>query len=422
MQFYKWLASGLILVSAATLANDETDKSKNSQFEFLQNLNGKSKEFIEEAKKRGWLDNYQPEDVKALVKQYEKEAKQIAGDSVTFVERELEQKLTSQVEGKPYFGLDRDADRIIFISFSMSRGQIRAAMREAARVKARVVIKGFLKGTSNITETAQRLMALTDEQQTPIQIDPSEFKKWAVTKVPVIAYYDGERSVRAAGVLNFDWLEREIKGLPEETKLYAFGEQGPVKKVEEIDLVAMMKQKLSEYDFETRRKETWNNFWARTYNNKADLPRAEKTETWYIDPTVKVIEDVTNHEGDVLAHKGQVMNPLLEVHSPFRYLVINPQDKEQIAWAKKKLKEHGSIGNVKIMATFIDQDKGWEAYQAIKKDLRWHVFQLPEMMVDRFILSGVPAEIGEHNGLFEVTQYSLKEQAESTQPETAKGE
>lgn len=409
MRFYKPLLAAVLFASLPVMAmsDDSKDKTKESEQDFLMQLNGKSKDFIKHAREQGWLDNYKPEDVKKLVKQYEEEAKNIASDAIPIVEKELKQKLVSAVKGLPFFGVDREADRIIFISFSMSRGQIRSALKEAKRVNARVLIKGFIKGTTHITETTNRLMALVEGEQPAIQIDPTEFKKWAVTKVPVIAYYDGERSIRAAGVINFDWLDREINGLPESTKLYAFGEQGEVRPVVEIDLIEMMKDKLSEYDFEKRRKETWDNYWARSYNAKLDLPKAEKTETWYIDPTVKVLEDITTPEGTVLAQKGQVMNPLTDIHAPFKYLVFNPNDKEQVAWAKQKLKDNITIGNVKLMVTHIDAAGGWKAYQDLKKEMNWHIFQVPEVLVERFMLSGVPVEIGEHNGLFKITQEAL---------------
>lgn len=54
-----------------------------------------------------------------------------------------------------------------------------------------------------------------------------------------------------------------------------------------------------------------------------------------IDPTVRVVKDVVDPKGNVLAKAGTVVNPLAQVYAPLRMIVINPQSQLELEWAKK---------------------------------------------------------------------------------------
>ena len=58
---------------------------------------------------------------------------------------------------------------------------------------------------------------------------------------------------------------------------------------------------------------------ARFWNNQTmhSLPPASKDERWMIDPTVKVVKDVVDPKGNVLAKAGTIVNPLAQ--PPPRY-------------------------------------------------------------------------------------------------------
>ncbi|MFK5949631.1 MAG: TrbC family F-type conjugative pilus assembly protein [Methylococcales bacterium] len=362
---------------------------------------------IKTEKQKGTLDNISSEQAITLAKKYQTMAKEIGQVGINITEKALEQKLTKDAQGKNYFGEGRDKDRIIFISFSMSRGQIRAALKEADRVKARVVINGLLKGSTNIIATMKKLRALSGNTLPVIQINPSEFSRWAVVKVPVIAIDDGKNKYRATGIITFDWLEHEIKFLDNKESLWAFGNQGKTYPIVEQNIIEAMKTKLAQYDWKGQLKKTWDNYWERTFNKELDLPNANKDETWYIDPTVKTTKDIINQQGRLLAPKGKVMNPLLDFGVPFKLIIFNPNDKKQVEWAKQVLKNTKITGDIMLLATQINPANGWNGYMSLKKQFNWHVYVLQSQIKDRFMLSGVPAVVEPYNGLIKVKQIKL---------------
>lgn len=410
MQYFKHITLLVILgVSTFVFAQEKQSAEERN---FLRNVNKSSVELIKQAKENGLLDDITGPDAVELAKKYQKEAKEIAGKTIEIAELALEQKLTREVEGKPFFGEGREKDRIMFVSFSMSRGEMRQALKEAARVDARVVINGLLKGSTHIVDTMKKLRGLSADEFPVIQINPKEFEQWAVVKVPVIAVYDGEKRYRATGTLSFDWLEREAGFLEESVKLMAFGNQGKTYPIVEEDLITTMQNKLAEYDWEGQKKKTWDEYWERSYNADLDLPSAEKNEVWYIDPTIRIKEDITNIQGKTLAKGGQVMNPLAKMGVPFKLYIFNPDDKYQVVWIKEQMNNTDIRGDVMVVATHIDQEGGWDAYTELKKDLNWHVYTLQKEMVEKFLLSGVPAIVEPFNGLVKVEQFNVHENKE----------
>lgn len=423
MQFYK-VASLIFLIFHSSIAVSKAEptevkkkqkvniqrKLSDADNEFLRGMVENSKTLIDSELSSGTYQTLTDNAVE-LAEKYKEKAVSIqknSRDSIQEAPNTYEEELTKKVRGEPEFGEGRDMDRIIFVSFSMKRGEIRQALREASRVKARVVINGFLKGTNHITDTVKRLRALSGDKFPVIQINPTEFKKWAVTKTPVIAFWDGHRRVRATGVLSFDWLESKAKELNPEEKLWAFGVQGKTTKVEEIDLVEMMKAKLSEYDFEKRKEETIKTFWSRSFNKDLVLPSAQEDSAHFINPAGMVTKDIVNNEGMTLAKKGKVINPLASEYQPFRLYIFNPDEENQVDWVKKHIEQEDYNGRNQVVATHIDPEGGWEAYQELKTKLQSHVFALQPIIVNRFQITALPAVVSTEGKLIKVQQFNLE--------------
>lgn len=400
----------LSLISLSFMSSAQTEEEKT----FLKNINKEATIVIQKAKVDVQNGKYKHIDGDAaikLAKKYEAQAKEIGAISTDIameaIESELQEEIT-QVDNP--FGEGRDKDRIIFISFSMSRGEIKQALQTASTVKARVILNGLMKDTNHIKETLVKLNALSGNKYPLIQLNPNEFDKWNIKKVPVIAIDNGKQVFRATGTLDFDWMEREIMHVPDDVKRKAFGNRGRTYPVEEENLILAMQRKMMDIDWESKKKKTWDTYWSRTYNSMLDLPSATKTEAWYIDPTVEITKDITNDQGKRLAKGGQVMNPLSKFGVPFKLFIFNPDKKEEIEWVKEQHAKTDMKGDVMYLATHIDQERGWEAYQSLKAELGVHIYVLQPQIVERFLVSHTPSIVEPYNGLVKVQQFDLTEE------------
>ncbi len=64
------------------------------------------------------------------------------------------------------------------------------------------------------------------------------------------------------------------------------------------------------------------------------LTLAQENTTHYIDPSLTVSEDLTDHQGRVFARRGQVINPLDTVPFSDTLYFIDADNPQQVAWMK----------------------------------------------------------------------------------------
>jgi conjugal transfer pilus assembly protein TrbC len=71
---------------------------------------------------------------------------------------------------------------LVFISLAMPEATLKRLIDQAARAPARLVLRGLSEGS--LVRTATRVQALTGQRQVAIQIDPREFDRYTVRRVP----------------------------------------------------------------------------------------------------------------------------------------------------------------------------------------------------------------------------------------------
>nr|MBG9386379.1 conjugal transfer protein TraW [Klebsiella pneumoniae] len=102
------------------------------------------------------------------------------------------------------------------------------------------------------------------------------------------------------------WLAREV----DNGEKGDLGVKGPVEKISEPDLIDVAKKRLANIDWEEKKKQAIERFW--TKQNFNELPRAPKSRTREIDPSVMITSDISTPDGTVFAHAGDVINPLCD--------------------------------------------------------------------------------------------------------------
>lgn len=68
-----------------------------------------------------------------------------------------------------------------------------------------------------------------------------------------------------------------------------------------------------------------------------------KTLVHFIDPSIKVNQDIVTPEGHILARKGTLLNPLSQINYNKTLFFFDGDDRNQVAWAKAHYKEYGFV-------------------------------------------------------------------------------
>ncbi|WP_205937565.1 type-F conjugative transfer system pilin assembly protein TrbC [Escherichia coli] len=104
---------------------------------------------------------------------------------------------------------------LVFVSFSMPAEELKQRVKDAAQLNIPVVIRGMVNG--DMRATANAVAGLVKESNTGgVQIDPTTFRKYNITAVPVLVVAcgnQGEKVDRLQGDLT---LHQALKRVAEE--------------------------------------------------------------------------------------------------------------------------------------------------------------------------------------------------------------
>lgn len=129
--------------------------------------------------------------------------------------------------------------------------------------------------------------------------------------------------------------------------------------------------------------------------NSTSLPRAANSARRLIDMTYVLDMDIPDGKGGILYPRGYTFNPL--DYLPFRktIVVVNGNDKEQLAWFQSS--EYAGRIDVMLLLT-----EG--AYVSLAKTLHRPVFYADSRLVGKFDLRVVPSVIRQSGRMMEVIE------------------
>ena len=303
---------------------------------------------------------------------------------------------------------------LIFVSYSLTDDVILDILkRNAGREATTVVMRGVPDG-ANLATGLRRMQDLA-RQVTPepnIILDPTLFTRFGVKAVPTVvrAKRDIETQkstpsesrlsliAKVEGLHNDEWLlERIDRG-----ETGDLGQQGPIFKIAERDLIEVIKERVLAIDWEAKKQAAINRFWSnRTF---IDLPQAREAHVREIDPSVVLTQDMTDSAGNVIRRKGERVNPLSIM--PFRseVLIFNPtrdEERELIAAHLALTKDEPYRKRI-FIATAIEKSRGWDVYQELTEWLDAPLYLLtPEIQI-RFHIEETPAIVTADDRVFKV--------------------
>lgn len=369
------------------------------------------KEYAEKA--RQTMPEFSEDAVKAQVEKHEAEAQVMVSNAMSGAKGVLQEQfgLTQKQSGGVSGGMASEVTEhyAVFISFSMSDAEIKDALSTASSAGAKVYLKGLKKGHASITDTMKemRKLALKLDNPPETRFNPKAFEQFNVTQVPTIVYQEKGKTYIAKGIMNLRWLRGKAIDAAESGDLGVFG---PTRPVEEESIITAIQGRLANYDWESQKKKTVASFWGR--QSFETLPAASVDKIWYINPTVRVQNDVVNPRGVVLARAGQIINPLDTPMGQQSFVAFDANDKRQVEWAKAFVANVKSTRPVMVMTSQLDKSRGWEHMAELRKSFQSEIYMLPKELIKRFNLQALPVHISPdmNKKVLKVEQFNVSQE------------
>lgn len=299
---------------------------------------------------------------------------------------------------------------ILFLSLSMPEPAIKEAFRVAVEKHIPIDFIGLVTKSPRLQDSVMYLRSIAKEagvsEEPWVQLAPNDFVKYGVNMAPTLVQDEGNGHFhRLEGSLNVDYFNEQVKSAQSDHS-YLNDKAGPSFPIKETSLIDDLKERMNQIDWEAKKKQAVDRFWQNQYFT--DLAPAQKNESWGIDPTARVKSDVTNREGQVIARQGDVTNPLALPHLPVRMIVINPLRPEELDFVKEYRTKHPFQGQTVIMGTTFTRDRGWDVLKNTTETLKARIYLAPQVLVERFKLTGTPAVIETADKIFHVQQFDTR--------------
>ena len=152
-----------------------------------------------------------------------------------------------------------------------------------------------------------------------------------------------------------------------------FGRLGEVFPISEEKFTDMIEKRLEEIDWMRKQIDLQTKVRDSILHpkNLGLLTKKENNKIYEVDVSYIVEENITDHVGSVIAHRGQKVNPFHYVSLDYDIVILDGSDARQIEWLKKAYKDNkaykliltgGSpieLSNQLDKQVYYDQDRVW---------------------------------------------------------------
>lgn len=397
-------------VAAAELASgrDQTALGQ-SNMDFIEEAARQGAEIManpgleEEAeffKQQEAVDRYTHEHREWLERQVDR-TKQIAQGSIDQYGREQGIQVEQAVPEGPYF--------IVFVSQSMGAEGLRQAF--AYGVGRKDVAFAFIGYRADQTHMSffsalQKIIgAPGDEEDVPsVMLNPPAFTENSINQVPAIVKFDalGNPIAKVEGVANPQWLDDRIaRGLES-----SYGVVGETHEIVEENLIAVMKQRASEFDHEAESRKAAERYFEEL--ETIGLPYAKETRRREMLAQMVVQEDVVDHEGVVRHRAGEVLSMVDEMPMAPVLVVFNSQDPYHVEFAKSILPRYPDR-NVILMTTDVDRASGFTGYIQQEAEIGRPIYLLTREVQSTFRIEAIPTLVTPLEDRFAIVEVPLEQ-------------
>ena len=380
-------------------------------------LSDEEESAIEENKQRGMdmIDGLIDSDADQIDEDFRKESMKIAEDSRESIRKELKSEFGYNLGEDQSSGSDNEMDSsiptvIVYVSASLSNSELKdtlTILEGIDSVNGRVIYQGVLEGET-LSDFAVRLGNLIPEEgleSTSIEIDPTLFEEGGVETVPRIEYRSPKGDIVASvdGLSNPKWLTDKVS----EGETGHLGTRGPIKMIDERNLIEVMKERLKEINFQKEKERTIQSFWDRV--ELPQIPSADDSEVRRMDPSIVIQKPMKDADGNVIHERGKVINPLEMKPFTRRLLVVDPTREEEIDWILSR--PESSLKDI-VMITNIDRSKGWDGYTELQNEIGDSLFMLTPEVGKRFLITSTPTQVTAENNQFIIETFDVGEDSD----------
>ena len=186
-----------------------------------------------------------------------------------------------------------------------------------------------------------------------------------------------------------------------------YGTLGATFEITEQDLLEWISERLRQAD-EAGMLDQLNEDFRERVERSVNRPPAVQgigttveTRTWLYDPSITVTEDIADHNGVVFAHEGQQVNPLDMVSLRRRYVFIDGDDEDQVAWALRQHEElEGLISIILVKGSPMDLMRS--------RQVRFF-FDQEGVLTNKFAITSVPASMRQEGRLVRLIEHGPEE-------------
>lgn len=185
-------------------------------------------------------------------------------------------------------------------------------------------------------------------------------------------------------------------------ELYAkdFGIEGHTYKIIEEDMLKVIEQRLSKVDLEQLNNKMTEK--AKAYIERptavSGITRVKETREFFYDPTYILEEDIKDHRGIIIHHKGTKVNPLNSVPLREALIFIDGDDQSQVELALSlRAKQQGKAKIILVKGSPLQLQRNH------RKDKIWFYFDQSGYLTKKFGINQVPALVTQEGLALKVT-------------------
>lgn len=131
------------------------------------------------------------------------------------------------------------------------------------------------------------------------------------------------------------------------------------------------------------------------------LPRAESDRTYYIDPSITVPYDITDHTGRMIHRAGTTVHPLGSISLSTELLFFDGDDPAQVEWARSMTANDAlNIKPILVNGPILTLINRWQSPV---------YFDQHGELSNRFRISAVPAVVSQDGEMLKIMEHKIKE-------------
>ncbi|MBU1664751.1 MAG: type-F conjugative transfer system protein TraW [Gammaproteobacteria bacterium] len=128
------------------------------------------------------------------------------------------------------------------------------------------------------------------------------------------------------------------------------------------------------------------------------IATASRSRKWTFDPSIRVVETIKDHLGNIIAPAGMVVNPLAYTSLTKPLLFIDARDKRQVAYARAFSDREPRAKVILVGGSWLDLTRSWK---------RQVYYDQAGFITSRFGIRHVPAVVRQQGKVLKIEELAI---------------